>query len=460
MRPDEIEWDEEKTERIGPIDPASIEWDEGGTIKAEDMGYGKTAALGASQGASLGFADELWGAADAIGPMILPGGADDAMTPEERYRRTRDAMRREWEAAKTVNPKTAFVSELAGGLAVPVPGGAAAQGTKLGTRLLRAGGQGAAMGAVYGAGSSKADLLNGEVGEFALDVGVGALAGAGGGALGEGIGAGLGAAGRGIKARFQSGADDAMSDLVAQKTAAVEKELASKQGQYRSAVQSASRDIEVMAREVDALPPGQLKQDLLDYLNSAEGMALREQVAGNKLVTAPERVQEMAAKLAEFQTAQAGKQQAIQGAVDDALQNFASKQVKPRVSTLGHRFLPAMVGAGAGAILGDAQGAGIGGGIGSLIALGQGRPGVIIRNLIRSPEVRHKFYRMLLSLTGGNQQKAGGMLRPLMSAEAKGDKALATVSYLLSQKHPEFREALRRVANSEEETEEPPVASR
>lgn len=448
-------------------DPKAFNWDD----YADDVSQGRTAALGVAQGGTMGFADEIGGAIGAATmnePVranleILPDDSPEVVALKKQmqaeqgdvpsnYQLVRDNMRGEWSDAKKVNPGTAFVSELAGGLAVPIPGGAAAQGTKIGARLLRAGGQGAAMGAAYGAGSSEADLLKGEVGDFAIDTGLGALAGAGGGVIGEGVGSTLGWAGRKIKGGFQKNADDATADLLAQESEKLTKRGRSIQGEFGKAVQEPVGNLDRFELALKRLPPGPERDAVEAYLNSPEAIDLLKNAVMNKLDDAPRLHGVMDEKKLAHEAFQASKAQELANRVANAGSNAIKEQVKPRIMKLAHRFVPPAVGA----LIGGPAGF-IAGGVASFA---QGAPGLIIRNLVRSPAARQTFWRALLKVTGGSQQKAAGLLRPLMAAEAKGDKALATTAYVLSQKFPEIREALRLVAGLGEGPEASEVAER
>jgi hypothetical protein len=139
----------------------------------------QAAALGA-HGFTFGFSDEL---AD-----ILPGG------------RTGEEQRAFIEAAREEDPAAAFLSELAGGIALPMGAavsGARAIGTgggiaaRMGRGVLAGGGVGALSGGLYGAGEAE-----GSVGERLPEAGVGAAIG---GVLGGALGAGLPLLGAGAR---------------------------------------------------------------------------------------------------------------------------------------------------------------------------------------------------------------------------------------------------------------------
>lgn len=130
-----------------------------------------SALVGAAQGATFGFADE-----------ILAGV--DALQPGKTYGQSLEEVREKMNFAREANPKTALAGELVGGIAAPGVAGAAtaAKAATAGGRLLRTVGAGAAVGGLAGAGNADGDLA---------DRAKGAAVGAGAGAVTAGV---LGAA--------------------------------------------------------------------------------------------------------------------------------------------------------------------------------------------------------------------------------------------------------------------------
>lgn len=381
---------------------------------------GEAFVRGVAQGGTLGHADEAGGALNSIASLFRPdrvklGAAfqpspDD--TPEQRalkqaalaeqaaqpsdYQLGRDANRRADNEAREQQRGMFMAGELVGGLAVPVPGGAAAAGATQGAKLLRAIGQGAGMGAAYGLGSSEAK----SVGGMAADTALGGAFGAGAGALGRGIGAGIEKARGGAKNTIAR----AVAEETAKQTGKVEQAIKSAQGTYRSSIQSASRDLEVLERAATQAADPELAKQARAFLSSPEGQAVISQVARSKLGTAPERISEMAGNLGELQTKVASKEADIAAQTAEALSNPIKKQVLPRVATLGHRAIPVALTAG-GALIGGTEGAMVGGGLGTAMALLQGRPGVIVKNLVKSPAVRKGAGETLLKLLGNEPRK-------------------------------------------------------
>ncbi len=111
------------------------------------------------QGASLGFSDELRGAAQALG-AILPGG----QSPADAYTSGRNAERAALEQFKSEHPALAGGSELVGGLALPV--GATVRGATAAAKV----GRGALAGGLSAGG-------------HAMGVGEGSVAERAGGAI-------------------------------------------------------------------------------------------------------------------------------------------------------------------------------------------------------------------------------------------------------------------------------------
>lgn len=286
--------------------------------------------------------------------------------------------------------------------------------------------QGAAAGAIFGAGSSDADLEKGEIGKLLFDTGVG-------GAAGGGLGGGLGLAGGAgskllslMRDRAAKGAGDAVAAEEAIQKALAEKNISSAVGSFRSSIQSASRDLEVLENAARSLPRGNPQGDAARaYLNSAEGIALRERVAATKLTTAPERIAEMGEKKATLDALTAGKDASVSAQTAEALKNPVKKHVTPRLLTLGHRLLPPLMGAVGGAI-GGAEGATAGFIGGGIMSLTQGLPGRIIKNAAQKPAVRKAFWDSVFKAAGVAQNAA--MVSVLETAAQQGPQAFAVAA--------------------------------
>lgn len=129
----------------------------------------KSGLLGAAQGATLGFADELEGAAKTAIDLqamkdALSQGSLDPIT--KTYEANRDIARGEYKEAEEANPGTYFAGNLGGGVASALlPGGILA---KAGAGLKGAITAGAGAGALGALGTSEQDPLSlGTAGEVA-----------------------------------------------------------------------------------------------------------------------------------------------------------------------------------------------------------------------------------------------------------------------------------------------------
>lgn len=142
---------------------------------------------GAQIGSTLGFSDELAGAAGALGGKV--GG--DVRPVEDIYREARDEERARIAQARTESPRTVMAGELLGGAAtLPFTGAPSIANTT-------------GIAALGGLGTSSADLTKGELEQAALEAGtsgaLGAiLGGAGRYAPAATAAAGLGAAAGGL----------------------------------------------------------------------------------------------------------------------------------------------------------------------------------------------------------------------------------------------------------------------
>lgn len=137
-----------------------------------DPSMTESAIRGAAQGATFGFADEI------------AGGLEAAFT-DKSYEQARDESRANFKRAKDANPKTYLAGEVGGGIGtVMIPGLGAANAVRT---LGGAAKVGSLMGAASGLGHSEAKDAQGQAIDMFAGMGTGALAGAGGHALGQGI---------------------------------------------------------------------------------------------------------------------------------------------------------------------------------------------------------------------------------------------------------------------------------
>jgi hypothetical protein len=430
-----------ETAPLGPLSVFAPQFD---LAPMEATGTGGAIVRGVQKGASMGFADEDAGARAAAQEVVRGGGLTKALA---KYREARDAERGADQRAQDINSTAMTGGEIAGALAVPLPFGKARAASLLG-KLGLAAGRGALAGAGYGLGSSDADLTQGDFKGAGVDTAIGGGSGVLGGLTGEVMSLGVGKVLKKAAGRAQRGIQEAIADETEAQAKAQAKAEASAQGAYRSSVQSASRDLEVLQREADAMPDGPLKRQIQQYLSSPEGLAVRAQVAGNKLGTAPERIAEMQQKMAEFQDLIANRDANIARNTEEAMKDPVKRHVLPRVATLGHRFLPPAI-ASIGGLVGGSEGAVAGGTVGGVMSLTQGHPGRIVKNLMEKPAVRHAFWGAVLKASGGAPAVANAIPH-LEQAAAKGEQSLSFALTRMSEESPELRDALRKAADSEQ----------
>lgn len=138
----------------------------------------ESAMRGAAQGGTLGFADEISGAAEALWEKAK----GDPRAFGEMYKQYRDESRANFEAAKKANPNTYLAGEVGGGIATAfVPGLNLAKGAS----VAKIAGQSALLGGIGGAGYSTENNTAGVLQDAASGAVVGGVVGAGAAKLGQ-----------------------------------------------------------------------------------------------------------------------------------------------------------------------------------------------------------------------------------------------------------------------------------
>lgn len=143
---------------------------------------------GAAQGSTLGFADEMTGAAGGLYDYIqgkLGNRGDISLS--DAYHTRRDSARKADAKAEAEHPYATLAGQALGGIGTAVVPGLSALNVGKGAGLVEAAAKGAALGGIVGAGNAK------EI----TDVPSGVLSGA---ATGAAIGGGLNRLGRGVSA--------------------------------------------------------------------------------------------------------------------------------------------------------------------------------------------------------------------------------------------------------------------
>jgi hypothetical protein len=365
---------------------------------------------GALQGATFGFGDEGVGGITAglqgltnILPRALREKLDLVEAPAgEAYDYSRDLERTANKEAKAKEGGYYLGGELLGSLAAPIPGTQAIRGIKTGTKLGKAlklaamAAQGAGIGGTAAAGASEAD----NAGDVLKEAGSGAVMGGGVGAL-FGGGSLLREA---LSKKAATGIEKAVADESANQATKAEKAANSAQGAYRSAIQSASRDLEVLERTANQTNDPQLAAEARAYLASEAGQNLIASVARSKLQTAPERIAEMGARKAEMEAARAAQSpEAIKAATDAALAHPIRDAVVPRLKTIGNRMVPIALGSAVGGAPGMVAG--------SVAGAMTGRQNTILANMLKNPGVRKMAWEAVQGMTGTEAQSLANALR-------------------------------------------------
>lgn len=147
--------------------------------KLPDIGVGQSALVGASQGASFGFMDEVMGGASALAAKAMGNPADLSTLYDTAVSVPRMAQK----SAAEHHPFAYYGGQIAGGVAPAIASGGAGIAPQvaragLGVRTAVASGEGAAFGALHGAGSADGGLA-----DRASGAAFGGAAGAVGGAV-------------------------------------------------------------------------------------------------------------------------------------------------------------------------------------------------------------------------------------------------------------------------------------
>lgn len=400
-----------------------------------DAGSGFGAAMrGYAQGGTFGFADEIGGVlgmADEAARRAFGSGGTYGDKPlrealVKRYLLERGSNREELAEAQVKHPVATGVAELAGGLALPIPGAGAvktaAQAGRVGQAALRAGALGVGVGAVSGYGRTQAPDLTGQLKDVAQDAVTGGLVMA---PLGAGA------------ARLSSAKAKAAQDALEKTQKEAEKAMRSARSALGGETSSGFRTIEQLERALN--DPGvdpAARQAALDFLTSPEGQALKNQV----LESASRRGGGQVARIQDAEQAFADASAATDpAAVKATTEAYLAEGLKPEVLPRATRYLsrviPVAVTSALGGAIGDTAGAVVGGTIGGVLAASMGAPGTALVNMLKSPRFRYT---------------AAGYAGPLLeAAAARGPAAFASMYYLLHSKHPEVQQAADEVAKQE-----------
>lgn len=202
---------------------------------------------GAAQGVTAGFADEAGGAIKAI-----PGAMAAYMNPQQSYslsdlvksyKSGRDEYRKNDALARQDNPLAFGTGEVAGTIGTAfIPGGQVAKGASF---LQKAKGA-AAMGAIQGAGTSQADLTEGNIEDLAKDTAEGALIGT----TIQGAGSALGPVATGIADRTKNLAESRAVKAVTGQNISAFRQITGTTLKSAGAIQKAEDKITKVGRDI------------------------------------------------------------------------------------------------------------------------------------------------------------------------------------------------------------------
>jgi hypothetical protein len=382
------------------------------------------------QGMTLGFADELGGAAGAAAqgvvnllPQSLRDSLDLVSAPvADAYADIRDTERQTLKEGKAAHGGVAMGAELIGGVLSPVNAiGAGVQG------LRGAVGLGAGMGAAYGLGSSDAD----SAGELVRDTTIGGVFGAGGGALAHGVGVAADRAGKWAGGKVAA-ATQKIDDLATKRAA--EPTATARSGAGTSAT-DAYRKAELTLQNPQATAQEVREAAMLLMERNTKATAGLGDAATRK-----------AAKSAEYVQAMADEPARKAAAVKEIGDPWVS------VKQLAKTYAVPLVGAAVGGVAGDGPlGAIAGGGIGMLTGRGYSP---MVNNVIRhlkKPAMQRALWTPVSLLAQKNPQALGRFGKAIAGALGTGgDDAGLALHYALLNSDPEYGQRVAELAESAE----------
>ena len=148
-------------------------------VPQKDISHLEGLAAHGTQGLSLGFADELGGAAGAAASYLDPRDEFEGMSFGDRYSAIRDTARGRMGSYKAEHPVLATTAEIGGGImsAPALKAAGLLSGLKGADLVRQSTALGGLLGGTSGAGYSTADSAPGLLGDTALGAGMGAAAG-------------------------------------------------------------------------------------------------------------------------------------------------------------------------------------------------------------------------------------------------------------------------------------------
>jgi hypothetical protein len=362
--------------------------------------------LHGSSGLLQGFADEIQGVGGGLESLLSGRGFRSG------YESQRDSLRQELKDTQESNPVISGISEAGGSIASMLAG---PLGVAKGAGLAATVGKSALAGGLSGAGRSESDLLEGDFGGLAKDVGIGGGIGGFAGGIGYGIGKGL----EGIRSFAGKGAAKAAQRADDMALAKANEEAAGAWGGVGGETQKGSRFFENLAREADSMTPEQAAR-FARLSDDPAVMELRRQVIDNNLEALPGQAKKIADARAAAEALEAGKGARVAKLAEDMKGwEGAKDQLKVR---LKRYLLP-----GLGTAVGTAIGGPVGGAIGSLAGAGT-RP--MMRSMMnlatKYPAVQIAGFKGIGGLAGGT---GGGVGRLAASGERAIEGQIAAKNY-------------------------------
>jgi hypothetical protein len=156
----------------------------------------ESGAMGLAQGTSLGFADELGGAAKTAIDVVAGNASFSQIS--DQYKKNRDLLRKEFKEAEKDNPKSFMAGDITGGVATTlIPGLNVAKGLGAAVKV----------GALAGGASALGRTEEEDIQDQLVDTLMGAGFGAAAGGVGYGIGKGFDKAGKFVGEKIKSGGE-------------------------------------------------------------------------------------------------------------------------------------------------------------------------------------------------------------------------------------------------------------
>lgn len=387
------------------------------------MSATQSAVRGFAQGGTLGFSDEI-GAGLQTGLEAIRRAASGGKVPTDSplgdyYAEARRGNRDDEAVAKRSNPWTYGATEIAGSLAVPVPGAGVAKGATMATRIGKGAASAAAIGAVSGAGKSEAE----DFGDISKDAGKNALVSAPFGAAAGYVGSALGKLSDRFGAKVAAGEQRA-EDIVKKKAIDA---YESARGALGGKV-TAGRNAREVMEEIIANPQATARQksDAQFLIDDPRALEMAHRVYDNAIQAFPQRIGAIdSARRAVVEASDSLTPDAIAASKTQMLADPVKNVVIPSaVGRIKRHLVPGLVTAATGAAgefaghalgLPTAMGGAAGLGLGKLV-------GVSTRELLKHPAVSTGIARAGRGLSGVADDAATMAIPRIAGEEYEGDK--------------------------------------